>query len=71
MGQGEDIIKDLDVFTHDGFEHAMQQVKHVPEGELHHLAAYSQSGGHYNATAELQGIAITEYVKQRFGKNAI
>lgn len=46
MGQVEDIIKRHDVFTQDGFERAMREVKHVPEGELHHLAAYSPSGGH-------------------------
>lgn len=46
MGQVEDIIKDHDVFTQNGFEHAMQRVKHVPEGELHHLAAYCPNGGY-------------------------
>jgi len=46
VGQIEDIIKHHDVFTQDGFERAMREVKHVPEGELHHLAAYSPSGGY-------------------------
>ena len=46
MGHIEDIVKDHDVFTQDGFERAMQKVKHVPEGELHHLAGYSPSGGY-------------------------
>lgn len=46
MGQVEDIIKDHDVFTQHGFEYAMQKVKHVPEGELHHLAGYSPNGGY-------------------------
>jgi hypothetical protein len=46
MGQVQDIVKDHDVFTQDGFERAMQKVKHVPEGELHHLAGYSPSGGY-------------------------
>lgn len=46
MGQVEDIIKDYDVFTHDGFEHAMREAKHVPEGEARHLAASSPSGGY-------------------------
>ena len=48
VGQVEDIIKDYDVFTHDGFEHAMREAKHVPEGEAHHLAACSPSGGYEN-----------------------
>lgn len=46
MGQVEDIIKRHEVFTQDGFERAMREVKHVPEGELHHMAAYSPSGGY-------------------------
>jgi hypothetical protein len=46
VGQVEDIIKDYDVFTHDGFEHVMREAQHVPEGELYHLAAYSPSGGY-------------------------
>jgi hypothetical protein len=44
VGQVEDIIKRHDVFTRDGFELAMRDAKHVPEGVLHHLAAYSPSG---------------------------
>ena len=46
MGQVQDIVKDHDVFTQEGFEQAMRKVKHVPEGELHHLAGYSPSGGY-------------------------
>jgi len=46
VGQVEDIIERNDVFTEDGFKRAMREVKYVPEGELHHLAAYSPNGGY-------------------------
>lgn len=71
MGQVEDIVKDHDVFTHDGFEQAIRKVKHVPEGELHHLAGYSPSGGYDKpfqkaialARAELGRRAAAEHKK--------
>ncbi len=46
MGQVEYIIKRHEVFTQDGFDYTMREVKHVPEGELHHLATYSPSSGY-------------------------
>lgn len=60
MGQVEDIIKRHDVFTNDGFEHAMREVKHVPEGELHHLAAYCPSGGYDKAFQKAIALARAE-----------
>lgn len=56
MGQVEDIIKRHNVFTQDGFERAMREAKRAPEGELHHLAGYSPSGG-YNKPFQ-QAIAL-------------
>lgn len=60
VGQVEDIIKDYDVFTHDGFEHAMRKAKHVPEGEAHHLAASSPSGGYDKSFQKTIALARAE-----------
>jgi hypothetical protein len=60
VGQVEDIIKDYDVFTQEGFERAMRKARGIPEAELHHIASYYPSGGYDKAFQKAIALARAE-----------
>jgi len=44
MGAIQEIVKNNDITTHQGFQNAMKAMKSVSDGEIHYILAYETTG---------------------------